>query len=164
MEKTWRLTASARGPGCASASLASTVSGGFEVRDEVTREMAGEMEAASRGAIAAKGFALEARRVARTIDMRYAGQNYELPIAVPDGAVTAATLDAVAAGFHKEHARMYGFAAEGDPVQLITFRVEAHDSKEKIGEGTHVRAAVEMNRFMKRVRAKSEKREELKSE
>jgi uncharacterized protein (DUF1501 family) len=45
--------------------LASTVSGGFEVRDEVSREMAGEMEAASRGAIAAKGFALEARRVAK---------------------------------------------------------------------------------------------------
>ena len=31
--------------------LASTVSGGFEVRDEVSREMAGEMEAASRGAM-----------------------------------------------------------------------------------------------------------------
>ena len=45
--------------------MANTVSGGFEVRDEVSREMAGEMEAASRGAIAAKGFALEARRIAR---------------------------------------------------------------------------------------------------
>jgi uncharacterized protein (DUF1501 family) len=50
--------------------LAGTVSGGFEVRDEVTREMAGEMEAASRGAIAAKGFALEARRVARLMRER----------------------------------------------------------------------------------------------
>ena len=48
--------------------LAGTVSGGFEVREEVSRAMsgeAGEMEAASRNAIAAKGFALEARRVAR---------------------------------------------------------------------------------------------------
>lgn len=50
--------------------LAGTVSGGFEVRDEVTREMTGEMEAASRGAIAAKGFALEARRVARLMRER----------------------------------------------------------------------------------------------
>jgi uncharacterized protein (DUF1501 family) len=50
--------------------LANTVSGGFEVRDEVSREMAGEMEAASRGAIAAKGFALEARRVARLMRER----------------------------------------------------------------------------------------------
>jgi predicted thioesterase len=36
----------------------------------------------------------------------------------------------------------------------ITFAVEAHDEKEKIGEGTHVRAAVEVGRFMKRVKAK----------
>jgi uncharacterized protein (DUF1501 family) len=50
--------------------LAGTVSGGFEVRDEISREMAGEMEAASRGAIAAKGFALEARRVARLMRER----------------------------------------------------------------------------------------------
>ena len=50
--------------------LAGTVSGGFEVRDEVSREMAGEMEAASRGAIAAKGFALEARRIARLMRER----------------------------------------------------------------------------------------------
>jgi uncharacterized protein (DUF1501 family) len=50
--------------------LAGTVSGGFEVRDEVSKEMAGEMEAASRGAIAAKGFALEARRVARLMRER----------------------------------------------------------------------------------------------
>lgn len=52
--------------------LAGTVSGGFEVRDEISREMAGEMEAASRGAIAAKGFALEARRVARLMRERVA--------------------------------------------------------------------------------------------
>ncbi|MCE4540324.1 DUF1501 domain-containing protein [Pelomonas sp. P7] len=50
--------------------LAGTVSGGFEVRDEISREMAGEMEAASRNAIAAKGFALEARRVARLMRER----------------------------------------------------------------------------------------------
>ena len=37
----------------------------------------------------------------------------------------------------------------------ITFAVEAHDEKEKIGEGTHVRAAIDLQRFMKRVRAKA---------
>jgi len=38
----------------------------------------------------------------------------------------------------------------------ITFRVEAHDGIDKIGEGTHVRAPVELSRFMKRVQAKVE--------
>lgn len=38
----------------------------------------------------------------------------------------------------------------------ITFRVEAHDGIDKVGEGTHVRAPVELSRFMKRVQAKVE--------
>jgi predicted thioesterase len=37
----------------------------------------------------------------------------------------------------------------------IKFAVEAHDGFEKIGEGVHVRATVEMERFMKKVLAKS---------
>ena len=40
---------------------------------------------------------------------------------------------------------------------LITFAIEAHDGVEKIGEGTHVRAAVEMDRFLKRVSAKAQR-------
>ncbi len=67
----------------------------------------------------------DARRTVRTVDMRYAGQNYELPIPVPDGDVTAATLDALAEAFDAAHRRLYGFAAEGEPVQLVTFRIEA---------------------------------------
>lgn len=53
--------------------LAGTVSGGFEVRDEVSRSMsaeAGDMQAASRNAIAAKGFTLEAQRIARLMRER----------------------------------------------------------------------------------------------
>ncbi len=65
------------------------------------------------------------RRVTRTVDMRYAGQNYELPVALPDGRVTRATLDALAEGFAAAHRRMYGFVAEGETVQLVTFRLEA---------------------------------------
>ncbi len=67
----------------------------------------------------------EARRLTRTVDMRYAGQNYELPVALPDGPVTKATLDALAEGFAAAHKRMYGFVAEGETVQLVTFRIEA---------------------------------------
>ena len=37
----------------------------------------------------------------------------------------------------------------------VTFKVEAHDGIDKIGEGIHVRAAVEVARFMKRVEAKA---------
>ena len=36
----------------------------------------------------------------------------------------------------------------------VTFTVEAHDGVDKIGEGTHTRAAVEISRFMRRVQTK----------
>jgi N-methylhydantoinase A len=66
-----------------------------------------------------------ARRLACTVDMRYAGQNYELAVPVPEGPATAATLEVLARGFADAHRRLYGFVAEHDPVQLVTFRVEA---------------------------------------
>jgi uncharacterized protein (DUF1501 family) len=52
--------------------LESSVQSGFAVREQVMREMAYEMEAASRGAMTAQGFALEARRIARFMRKQYA--------------------------------------------------------------------------------------------
>ncbi len=54
----------------ASTPLAGAVADGFEVRSEISREMAGEMEAANRNAINTKGFAAEARRIARLMKDR----------------------------------------------------------------------------------------------
>jgi uncharacterized protein (DUF1501 family) len=51
--------------------LASQVGEGFSVRDEVAKAMVQEMEAASRNAPSAKGFELEARRMARLMKDRY---------------------------------------------------------------------------------------------
>jgi len=65
------------------------------------------------------------RRTARTVDMRYAGQNYEIAIPLPDGPVGPATYAALADGFAAAHQRLYGFVAADEPVQLVTFRVEA---------------------------------------
>jgi N-methylhydantoinase A len=72
-----------------------------------------------------EGIAAEDRRVTRTVDMRYAGQNYELSVPVPDGEIGPGLIAALADGFAAIHRRQYGFAAEDEPVQLVTFRVEA---------------------------------------
>jgi predicted thioesterase len=48
--------------------------------------------------------------------------------------------------------------AVGD--NTVTLKVEAYDDAEKIGEGTHVRAPIEMARFEKRVREKAMKKDE----
>jgi len=66
-----------------------------------------------------------ARGLIRTVDMRYAGQNYELSVPLPDGQIGPASLASLAEGFAATHRRLYGFAAEDEPVQLVTFRVEA---------------------------------------
>jgi N-methylhydantoinase A len=65
------------------------------------------------------------RRVSLSVDMRYAGQNYELSVPLPPGPVTRATIDGLAAGFAVAHQRLYGFVAEDEPVQRVTFRAEA---------------------------------------
>lgn len=74
---------------------------------------------------AAEAIAPEARRILRTADMRYAGQNYELAVPLPEGPVGPKTLDALAEGFAEAHRRLYGFVAEGEPVQIVTLRIEA---------------------------------------
>jgi N-methylhydantoinase A len=74
---------------------------------------------------AEEGIAPAARRLRRRVDMRYAGQNYELGIAVPEAATGAALMEALMAGFVAEHQRLYGFLAEEEPVQIVTARLEA---------------------------------------
>jgi N-methylhydantoinase A len=63
-----------------------------------------------------EGIEANARRVALSIDMRYAGQNYELSVPLPPGSVTAGTIAGLAAGFSAAHQRLYGFVAEGEPM------------------------------------------------
>lgn len=96
------------------------------------KDALGPMEAAFAAleAQAAQWFAQEhiaegARKLTRTVDVRYAGQNYELAVPLPEGGFGPATIAAIAEGFCAAHQRMYGFLAEEEPVQLVTFRVEA---------------------------------------
>ncbi len=51
--------------------LARQVDDGFSVRDDVMREMAGEMDAANRNAVSAQGFELVARRIATLMKDKY---------------------------------------------------------------------------------------------
>jgi N-methylhydantoinase A len=84
-----------------------------------------ELRRRCQGWFAEAGVDPEARRVALSVDMRYAGQNYELSVPWPDGRVTMATIDGLAAGFAAAHQQLYGFVAEDEPVQVVTFRAEA---------------------------------------
>lgn len=58
-------------------------------------------------------------------DMRYAGQNYELEVPLPEGDLDAAAWEILMEGFAAAHERQYGFALPGEPVELINLRVTA---------------------------------------
>src|SRR4051794_429876 len=62
--------------------------------------------------------------VRRTADLRYAGQNYELEVAIPDGELDEVWPELLER-FAGEHERQYGFALPGEAVELINLRVSA---------------------------------------
>jgi N-methylhydantoinase A len=72
-----------------------------------------------------EGIASGARVLRRTVDMRYAGQNYELPVAFPEREPGPALLKELVAGFERAHERIYGYVAAEEPIQAVTFRLEA---------------------------------------
>ena len=64
-------------------------------------------------------------RLKRSIDMRYVGQNYELPVEIPDRSIDAIDLPPILAAFHALHEQTYGYAAANEPAQFVTVRLEA---------------------------------------
>ncbi|MGE5512632.1 MAG: hydantoinase/oxoprolinase family protein [Bacteroidota bacterium] len=84
-----------------------------------------DLERRAQSWFVAEAIAAEDRRIRRTIDMRYAGQNYELSIPMPDGLRDEALLAALQRGFQQAHQQMYGYIAPEEPIQAVTFRIEA---------------------------------------
>lgn len=74
---------------------------------------------------AAEGIATEARALTRTVDMRYQGQNYELPVTLPDGPMSVGTLATMMSRFEAVHAQRFGFTAPEAGIQIVTLRIEA---------------------------------------
>jgi N-methylhydantoinase A len=87
---------------------------------QLFEEMAGE----ARGWFEAEGVLPGRRRLERAFDMRYAGQNFELTITEPPGSGLTSPA-AWQAAFFREHERVYGYAAEDEPVQVVAVRLTA---------------------------------------
>jgi N-methylhydantoinase A len=78
-----------------------------------------EMTAAGREVVREAGVA-GALTETRTADLRYAGQGYELTVALPEGPVGAGTAAALREAFHAAYGRRYGYADPGAEVELVT--------------------------------------------
>jgi N-methylhydantoinase A len=87
---------------------------------EVTRWFGEVRELAARSMAAPAASVVEEQR---WLDMRYAGQNYEMRVPVPLGALTGEDLSLVVKRFHETHRRRHGYEAPEASVQLVNVRV-----------------------------------------
>ena len=77
------------------------------------------LEAQARRALEADGFASDATRILREIDLRYVGQQWDVRIALPENA----TEETVRAAFEAEHERLYGHHQPGGMIETTALHV-----------------------------------------
>jgi len=64
-------------------------------------------------------------RFVYSLDMRYLKQYHELNVAITKEEIKKGDIDSIAAKFHPEHSRLYGYSLEeqGTPIELINIRL-----------------------------------------
>ena len=65
------------------------------------------------------------RQLSRWLDLRYAGQNYELQVPIPDRVWAEQTIAPLCHEFFRRHEEIYGFAAENEALQVVNVRLVA---------------------------------------
>jgi N-methylhydantoinase A len=81
-------------------------------------DLAGRAE----GWLAGEGVERDTARFARTLELRYSGQNYQLTVDV-SGEPSASALAEAVERFHSRHEQRYGFSAPDEPVKVVTVRL-----------------------------------------
>jgi N-methylhydantoinase A len=76
------------------------------------------------------------QQLRRSVDLRYAGQNYDLTVDLPDVELTLDALQRLVARFEAAHEQMYGYHAPGEPVVAVTYRVQATGAVPRVELGT----------------------------
>jgi N-methylhydantoinase A len=69
------------------------------------------------------GFAADRIRVERALDLRYAGQGYELAVPCPAEPLQAADLRQLRNTFDQQHKTMFGHMAPEESVEIVSYRV-----------------------------------------
>ena len=80
----------------------------------------------------------ERQELARSADLRYSHQGFEVTVELARGLVDEASLKATIQGFHQEHHRLFGFSLD-QPVEFVTLRVTARGHMESAGRAAYSR-------------------------
>jgi len=81
--------------------------------------------------LASEGVAEDARSFERSLDLRYAGQEFALPIPVDPGELLAGDVAAIRARFDDAHQHRYGYATPEEEVEMVNLRVVARGARER---------------------------------
>ncbi len=90
--------------------------------EEVNRTLA-EMDDRALKDMASEGFDPGQVALLHFLDLRYAGQGYELTVPLPGGALGEPELRRARSDFDEQHLRLSGHQAEAAPVELVNYRV-----------------------------------------
>jgi N-methylhydantoinase A len=88
-----------------------------------------QMREQGRERLAEDGFAPDRMRFEARLDMRFVGQAFELPVAIPDGAAMMADIDRA---FLAAYEARYSYAVPA-PAEIVTFRLAAYGLVTKPG-------------------------------
>jgi len=81
------------------------------------------LHAQAKADLEADGFARDQIRIERALDLRYAGQGYEITLPCPDESLTTEGLERLRRDFDAQHQTMFGHSAPEEPVEVVSYRV-----------------------------------------
>lgn len=90
------------------------------------REWFGETARRLRAQLRADGIPASRTRAMASLDCRFPGQGFDLPVPIPR--ISIGALDAAASRFRDLHQRTYGYADPREPVEIVTARLSVFGS------------------------------------
>ena len=94
-----------------------------EVAPEEVNHIFDQMTAQALAELRGDGFAPDRIRVERALDMRYAGQGYEIAVPCPAEPLRPSDLKELRMGFDQRHQSAFGHMAPEEPVEIVSYRV-----------------------------------------
>jgi N-methylhydantoinase A len=94
-----------------------------KVRAEDVEAVFAALDAHARADLRNDGFAAARIRIERALDMRYAGQGYEITVPCAEAALSADALAGLRRRFDAQHQTMFGHMAPEEPVEIVSYRV-----------------------------------------
>ncbi|MDB5509775.1 MAG: hyuA [Hyphomicrobiales bacterium] len=113
-----------------------------------------DMVEAARAELQSEGFSESAIEIERALDMRYAGQGYEITMPLP-AALSEGGLARLRGEFDEAHRQMFGHTAPNEPVEIVSYRLRGIGRVQPVNlpsfapQGLRVEDAIRERRMMR---------------